>query len=291
MTPVLPNRFRQRLLLLLLIASIPTFSSANDYFTPMEVSISATGDGLLTCANTSVTLTATSSVTNTSFTWTGPNGFTATGAVAIVTQQGSYMVTAISSEGVKVESFSVVQAATTAPLWTVDFSQPNGTTAVNTGAAKWTAAHTGVNTTQFAVLNHEFAINNSKQGKEGTWTSEVINITGTTTAAITADLRSSVKGNGSLENDTTAQGDYVRLYYKLNGGPEVLFCEKRGNINNNSATYTTVVSELLTGAALQVIIRSRASANDEYYYFDNIQLAAVTPANITASATVSETLT
>jgi hypothetical protein len=96
---------------------------------------------------------------------------------------------------------------------------------------------------------------------------------------------------GSLENDTTAQGDYVRLYYKLNGGPEVLFNELSGNINNNSPVNTTVSSSSLSGATLQVIIRSRASALDEYYYFDNVQLSATSPIEVSARAATGQLLT
>lgn len=262
-------------------------------FTPIELRVAASNSGILSCANTTVTLSATSSISNTIFTWSGPQGFTASGSTAIVSQQGSYIVTAISTEGVSTGSYSVIQAASVnaTPFWLADLNLPNGTTAVNTGDYRWTSSHTGVNTTKFSVLNNEFIVNNSKQSKEGTWSSAVIDIAGKSNVGISIDVRSAVVGNGSLENDTTSQGDYVKMYYVLNGGPEVLFCEKRGNVNDNSPAYTTISSELLTGSTLQVIIRSRASANDEYYYFDNIQLSALPQINVSAEASAGTTIT
>jgi hypothetical protein len=261
--------------------------------TPVEIYITASNNGILTCANTAVTLSVTSSESNAVFSWTGPGGFTASGPAVIVTQQGTYMVTAVSAEGSSTGSYSVVQAGAlyATPFWKEQFTLPDGSIAVDTGAIRWASSHTGVKTTKFSVLNNEFIVNNSKQGKEGAWSSAVIDIAGKNKVSISVDLRSGISGNGSLENDTSSQGDYVKMYYRLNGGAEVLFCEKRGQINDNSQVNTTVSSELLTGSTLQVIIRSRASATDEYYYFDNIQLSPVEPALITAEAYSSQTIT
>ncbi len=49
---------------------------------------------LLTCSTTSIALTGSSSTSGTTFTWTGPNSFTASGATATATAPGTYTVTA-----------------------------------------------------------------------------------------------------------------------------------------------------------------------------------------------------
>ena len=53
----------------------------------------ATSDVDITCTDTSPTITATSTVGTTSFSWTGPNGFTANSATASITDGGQYFVT------------------------------------------------------------------------------------------------------------------------------------------------------------------------------------------------------
>jgi hypothetical protein len=54
---------------------------------------SVPANGLLTCSNTSVALTASSSTSGVSYSWTGPNSFTASGASATVNTPGNYIVT------------------------------------------------------------------------------------------------------------------------------------------------------------------------------------------------------
>jgi hypothetical protein len=85
--------------------------------------------------------------------------------------------------------------------------------------------------------------------------------------------------------------DYLRVYYKLNGGSEVLVSEMSGAINNHSATATVISSAAVSGSTLQIIVKARATGSDEFYYFDNVRITATTPGDISASASVSGPIT
>jgi len=60
--------------------------------------VTATG-GTLTCTNTSVQLTATSTVDGVTFSWSGPNGFSSNDANPTVSQGGTYSVTVATGAG------------------------------------------------------------------------------------------------------------------------------------------------------------------------------------------------
>jgi len=84
-----------------------------------------------------------------------------------------------------------------------------------------------------------FQINQS--GTEGVWASSVVDISATGQAALSISL-----GSG-----TTVASNYVRAYYRLNGGPEILFGELYGGTIN----LGSVSSIILTGSTVQVIVR------------------------------------
>src|SRR3954468_20135985 len=89
---------------------ISGISMANNYHvSTFEVFITATNNGLLTCTNTAVTLSATSTAGNALFAWAGPHGFTASGATAIVTVPGTYTVTATGTGKAQTASFTIIQ--------------------------------------------------------------------------------------------------------------------------------------------------------------------------------------
>jgi hypothetical protein len=85
-------------------------------------------------------------------------------------------------------------------------------------------------------------------------------------------------------NTDPTYGDYIRFYYKLNNGAEVLFAEKTAGINSQSTTPTPVSISGLSGTSLQIVVRARATGNDEFYYFDNVQVVTTAAANVTANA-------
>ncbi|HEX6429857.1 MAG TPA: T9SS type A sorting domain-containing protein [Niastella sp.] len=251
----------------------------------------ASASGSLSCsAGSSVTLSGSSSSTGVTYSWTGPNNFTSADQNPVVTVAGTYNLTVTSTAtGCTSTASATVTMSTssTSTLWLENFTMANGTTS-DAGATSWSIT-TNPSTMQFAVLNNEMRSTNSTTQGEGVWTSGVINIAGKTNVTISAGVRSSVI-NGVLMNNSGELADYLRFYYKLNNGAEVLFDERMGIINNHSTTPTTISVAGLSGTSLQIVVRTRATANDEFYYFDNVQVVATSSTSLNAIATATDIL-
>jgi len=165
-------------------------------------------------------------------------------------------------------------------IWLENFTYPDGTTSGSV-ATPWSVTNTSPSKNSvFAVYNNEFRANNITINGLGTWASGIIDITGKTNVNISVDIRSA----GGLTADSTTHTDYLSLYYKIDGGAEVLFSDNKGKINNNATVNTTVSIGSLSGRTLQIIIRAKATATSEFYYFDNIKVSGLTSIDATATA-------
>lgn len=249
--------------------------------TPPDVT--ATGASLA-CAS-SVTIGATSSVSNATYAWTGPDSFSSATQSPTVSTAGTYTVTVTNPANGCTASQSVTVAAGSAQaatLYLEDFTLADGTTS-DTGSSAWSGTNTSSGT--FAVSGGAFEVNNIGTATEGVWTSGNINISGETAVTASLGVRSAVSSGGALESSGSSL-DYVRMYYKVDGGSEVLFGEKLGAINNNNATNTLVTSGVIPeGSNVQIVIRARTTASDEFYYFDNVQVTGVS--SDTSSSTIT----
>jgi hypothetical protein len=86
-----------------------------DYLGPCQITCAVTANGgTITCTNSSVKLTATSSVTGVTFSWTGPGGFTSSVQNPTITTAGLYKVT-ISGQGCTASDTALVKTNTTLP--------------------------------------------------------------------------------------------------------------------------------------------------------------------------------
>lgn len=90
-------------------------------------------------------------------------------------------------------------------------------------------------------FNERFTIDDT--GNEGVWKTNTINITGLGNVGLDIALVT------FYANST----DYVRAYYVLNGGPEVLFGELYGGSYSVSANASVVLS----GTSLQIVVRGK----------------------------------
>jgi hypothetical protein len=248
--------------------------------------------GSLACV-TSFTLNANSSVANATYSWTGPNSFTSTTRNPAVTVAGNYTVTVRNpANGCTTAQTVQVSAAPTSTIWLEDFTGlANGTTS-DAGTTAWSRTTTGGT---YAVLDGRFVNTNITTGSNtnGVWTSAAIPISGMTNVNFTLNVWSSIL-TGAVMNGAGSGSDvidYLRVYYKLNGGSEVLVSEMPGAINNHSTTATVISSAAVSGSTLQIIIKARATGSDEFYYFDNVKVTATTLGGIGASASVSGPIT
>ena len=142
--------------------------------------------------------------------------------------------------------------------WLESFSLANGATS-DADTTAWTSTRTSGS---FGIQDGRFAI--SEVGGEAVWQSEVINVaTATNGIAFSSDV---------LSGGNVDAVDYLRMYYVLDSGAEVLFYDQSGKINKNKNFRTS--SEIPAASTLQIIIRLSTDENRESYAVDNISLQA-----------------
>lgn len=68
-------------------------------------------------------------------------------------------------------------------------------------------------------------------------------------------------------------GDYFRAYYRVDGGPEVLFFEQNGALLSFALTGTAIVA----GSNLEVVVRSSVDGNlgIDAFTFDDVRITGV----------------
>lgn len=134
-----------------------------------------------------------------------------------------------------------------AQVWSEDFGEADGSvtgTAMGTPGGSWSVTTTPSNT--FSVQNvtavgKSFFVDNTVS--EGVWQSNAMVIPSPGFATISVDLVTA----------GTNSSDYIRVYYKVDGGPEVLFAELMGQLVNATSTGSAYVS----GTTLQIVMRGR----------------------------------
>ena len=113
----------------------------------------------------------------------------------------------------------------------------------------------------FCVINNKFSAWNLRG--EAVWYSRVIDIKGLKVSA-------SVLLNAAINMEAN---DYIKVFYKLNGGKEILM--------NNGAHYGNFYEQQsasvtsIKGSTLQIIIRVKNNDMLEKHYFDNILIEGV----------------
>ncbi|MCG8310665.1 MAG: Ig-like domain-containing protein, partial [Cytophagales bacterium] len=155
-------------------------------------------------------------------------------------------------------------------LWSEDFS---GIADGTTSTGKWTMDESNANYDQgrdhAEVRNNRISISdigNHGAGNYVTWSSEVIDISSVSDVSVTVDIEAS----GNMESGSNR--DYINVYYKIDGGPETPL--SNGTHTGGNFTAKASVSGL-NGSTLQIVVRATNSANNEYYYFDNVIVQAV----------------
>jgi len=136
-----------------------------------------------------------------------------------------------------------------AQLYVEDFlGEANGAqtgTAAGTPGGTWSTTATSVHRENVAIAGEILLAENT--GTEQRWETNNINISTAGYAVISADVWSAF----------VDASDYLRLYYKVDGGPEILFYELNGGNNGADFEPATPASAIVSGNTLQVIARIR----------------------------------
>ncbi|MFC1729723.1 choice-of-anchor J domain-containing protein [candidate division KSB1 bacterium] len=99
------------------------------------------------------------------------------------------------------------------------------------------------------------------------WFSIVADISGHTDCDILIDVPAD---DGNMES-----ADYIRLYYKLDGGAETLLTG--GNINNDHNSASQATASNLNGSTLQIIVKVLCDGGTEAWHFDNVLITGDLP--------------
>ncbi|MDN5216791.1 hypothetical protein QQ020_32270, partial [Fulvivirgaceae bacterium BMA12] len=250
------------------------FDNVSVFSKSPNLGLTASG-GSLSCDVGSVTLTSNATLPGVTYSWTGPNGFSSGQQNPVVSNAGTYTVTATAPSGCS-ESVAVDVVGPsneTQTIWYEKFAGlANGSTSDN-GATAWSIENSKGT---FEVSNSKIKISNNDD--EGVWRSEIINIAAQASVNATVELSSGIDNGETWEN-----ADYIKVFYKLDGGAEIPF---KDGFHVGKSVNVKASANWLTGNTIQVVVRAVTTANSERYYFDRVKITSNTTAglNVTASA-------
>ena len=148
-----------------------------------------------------------------------------------------------------------LRATPACPIVTQSFqNSANGATS-DPSATGWYLDVSHVpNAVYFAAQSHRLKA--QTLGGEGVWYSQVFSIAGYTNVQVDAKISS---------EGTFTSSEYVKVFYKLNGGAETLISAQYGSFGT-----PTVTSPMLTGNTVQIVIRIyNVTTGPAYYYVEN----------------------
>lgn len=168
------------------------------------------------------------------------------------------------------ESFYAYIPGTTS-IWDEDFSLPNNTT-VDNGATAWSVTNGVPAPASAMVNNNRFEFRGDDDGVAA-WSSQVINIAANPGGV---DLTVNLSENGNFE-----ASDNISVFYRLNGGAEIMFATN-GSINNDFGA--AIASQAgVVGLTVQIVVRvnyGNNSPNNERYRINNVSVSGEGIANL-----------
>lgn len=151
--------------------------------------------------------------------------------------------------------------------WPEDFPQSSGATQ-DMGTTAWMSSRSSG---PFSVQSNQMCIWGA--GAEAVWMSHRIDISGETSVDISLDLWSS--GGMESGSHSSSASDWFYVYYVIDGGSEQLMGAIDGRTPGPDPLDISVSG--LSGNTLQLVVRTRTTASDERYCFDNINIASTGP--------------
>jgi hypothetical protein len=171
-------------------------------------------------------------------------------------------------------------------IWRETFSGLSNGTTVDNGSTKWTTIQPSGSSRIFSKQTYAsyviFAVNDTYN--EGSWVSEEIDIS--SAAEVTIEITW-----GSYWANST---DYLRAYYKLDGGEEVLFGEETGKPNLQIAS---TASAIVSGSTVQIIIKGMENTIGNFFGYprmmgiDDVTVSELTYLYSRSSGNWSNTVT
>ena len=175
-------------------------------------------------------------------------------------------------------------------IWSEDFSGQNGKGATGStdsgavldmdGVTNWSIDVTACN---LSATSDWFRVEDADVGQEfsardldgeAVWMSAVADISGYTNVTAQIDVRSVESG---MED-----ADYIKTYYILDGGAEVLIAE-----HSNEVPATTDQVGGLSGSTLQIVVRALDNGGTEYFYFDNAKITGILEGAVNAPSNLA----
>lgn len=163
------------------------------------------------------------------------------------------------------------------PIVTQNFQNSADGVISDPSATGWYLDRTHVpNAVYFAAKSHRLKA--QTLGGEGVWYSQVFSIAGYTNIQVDAKVSS----EGSFTSS-----EYVKVYYKLDNGPETLISAQFGSFGT-----PTVTSPMMTGSTVQIVIRIyNVSVGNNDYYVENYDVFKETGPCTLSGITVNATPT
>lgn len=141
-------------------------------------------------------------------------------------------------------------------VYNEDFTLADGTTS-DAGVTPWTRTYTG--SSDFEVSGNTFIAYDLDA--EGVWSSGVVDIS--TYGYAVVDIAGYIWNAGA--------GDYLRFYYKIDGGAEILF----GDYSNGFLTGAVGASAMVSGSTIQVVVRAFNNGFLDLYEFDDVVITGI----------------
>ena len=243
------------------------------------VSIDQTGPIALTEGNTT-TLSATvspSDATDQGVSWSSSDDAVATvtsNGTVTAEAEGSATITVTTNDGgftdnITIDVSAPVPSDDVIP-WLENFTGlPDGTTSESETSSDWSLNGTtnGGGNYLFEVSSEQLEARHLTE--EVSFQSAAIDISSATAVEISLDLTQ----GGGMEGD-----DYVKLYYKVDGGSEVLADEVSDDLS--SSPYQLSVSNI-AGSTLEVIIKMNNNGWGESWIVDNISVQSTSSTPVT----------
>jgi hypothetical protein len=177
--------------------------------------------------------------------------------------------------------YSNLFATPSCQIVTENFSTLTDGTTSDSRSTGWTIDASQIpNALYFAVKSHRFHA--EELGGQGIWYSKVMTVTGKPNFQVGVKITA----EGSLTSS-----EYVRIYYKLNGGAETLLDQRTGNFGT-----IDFQSGLLNANTVQIVVKlynydKNTSAKSVYYIEEYRLFSNVTGCSLGVSPGVSGTIT